>query len=252
MHLQKSFALIIPLLITSFTGTEYSTPRPLNSSFQISKTPPPAPETPLPPGKRVPGGTRNPLGSCQQTNPPITALMPENSQGKTISEHPIFWFYIPYTSEEITSAEFSLNDENENNIYRISFKVSQKPGIISIPSPPEPKYFLKPDQYYHWYLEIKCKSNQNSTSDIVVNQSSKPDIVLEGWVQRITFNPTSEPNFITPEIWYDFLTQVAQRRLNSPSNSTLNNEWTTLLKSVGLEQIAPEPLRGSAEYMQVK
>jgi Domain of Unknown Function (DUF928) len=253
MTFQKSLALVIPLLLNSFTG--YPTPELVNSlvnsSFQISKNKklPPVPPTPPPKGHRVPGGVRrgdnSSLGFCKETTPVITALTPEDAHGNTISEHPTFWFYIPYTSQEIISAEFSLREgKNEKNGYKISFKVHEKAGIVSISSPAKSKYSLKPDEYYHWYLKIKCQSNQNSTSD--------SDIVLDGWVQRITSNPTLQPNLITPDLWYDQLNQLAKSRLESPSDSTVNNEWSKLLKSVALEQIAPELVLGSVQFIEIK
>ena len=43
-------------------------------------------------------------------------------------------------------------------------------------------------------------------------------------------------------IWYDTLATYAQQRRDNPNNSELAKDWANLLKQVGLEEIAAEPL----------
>jgi hypothetical protein len=46
-------------------------------------------------------------------------------------------------------------------------------------------------------------------------------------------------------IWYDELTNLAKRYLSEPENSEVKRDWVDLLKSVGLEGMAQEPVVSS-------
>jgi len=202
----------------------------------VSQKPPDPPSTPPPSGNRKPGGG---LGesevSCPSTNKPLTALMPVNSQGQTISEHPTFWFYIPYDPEDISTAEFSLLTQDEKTrIYRVSFQLPATPGIIGIRLPSSLPSPLEAGKFYHWYLKLNCTADTSSQSEPIV----------DGWVQRVTINPNSANSTIPPDIWYDTLTDLANRRLADPENEILKNDWANLLKSVGLEELSSESLVG--------
>src|SRR4028118_2228835 len=45
----------------------------------------------------------------------LTALVPKNKIGRTVSDYPTFFFYLPQTEAEL--AEFILEDESGNQIY---------------------------------------------------------------------------------------------------------------------------------------
>lgn len=190
-------------------------------------TPPPPP-----PGRRRPGGGLSASESCRKTDKPLTALVPLNIQQRlTTSEHPTFWFYIPFTSDEIQSIEFSLHDRNENTIYRTSFVPSKTPGIIGVRLPSVPKYALQQGKYYHWYLIIKCKSDSSSSTGLSVNE----------WVQRVAL-PSTSANQINPDIWYDSLTKLAELRRTNPEDKEIQRQWINLLQSAKLENLAEEPI----------
>jgi hypothetical protein len=212
-----------------------------NSKQQVNKnTPPPTDlggagggeNTPPPPGQGRPGGGLSGSESCRKTDKPLTALVPLNIQQRlTTSEHPTFWFYIPFTSDEIQSIEFSLHERNEDTIYRTSFVPSKTPGIIGIRLPSVPKYALQQGKYYHWYLIVKCKSDSDSSPGLSVNE----------WVQRVAL-PSTSANQINPDIWYNSLTQLAELRRRNPEDKEIQRQWINLLQSAKLENIAEEPI----------
>jgi hypothetical protein len=156
-------------------------------------------------------------------------LVPANGKGLTTAEHPVFWFYIPYASEDIHSIEFSLHNREETaTLYRTSLQLSKTPGVMGIPLPPSPEHSLKVNESYHWRLIVNCAQNES------------PENVLEvdGWVTRVQ----QSPNSVT---WYDELTNLAKRYLSEPQNLEVKTAWKELLKSVDLEGIAQEPLVSS-------
>ena len=198
-----------------------------------------------PPGRRVPGGDLDPLSpNCKKTSRPLTVLVPANSQGTITSERLTLWFYVPYDPEDITSAEFLvLNRDETEYVYKTRFTLPKTPGIVSISVPLSAKTSLETGKYYHWYLTLKCKGSTINT----------PDIEIDGWVQRILPTPstTNQIDPAAPEGWYDAVNDLANRLIASPQDTKLKQEWTDLLKSVGLENLAQEPLIGSVPILTI-
>ena len=200
-----------------------------------------------PTGRRRGGASR---GQCPEVEKPLTALVPatrkplgegqgsvESVWGLTVSERPTLWFYVPYSLTPKFPIEFVLNDEQENYVYRASVTVSQsQPGVIKLTLPPT--VTLETGRMYHWYFLIDCK----------------PDVDVHGWIRRIPLNPTlaSQLQQSTPKervalyanegIWYDALTTLAELRIANPQDTSLMNDWASLLQSVGLDAISREPL----------
>jgi hypothetical protein len=198
-------------------------------SSQVIAQLPPEPDTGTSDGQRTPGGTRREqMGACKQTEKPLTALIPVNGKGLTTAEDSVFWFYIPYTPEEIDSIEFSLHNEDETTtLYRTSIQLTKTPGVIGIPLPVTPEHSLKLNESYHWYFILNCKRKERFEDDI------EDDIIVQGWVTRVQRSPN---------LWYDELTNLAKRYLSEPQNPEVKKAWTQLLQSVGLEGLAQEPL----------
>ena len=231
----------INTLLNQTPPPEPPTPGPTSSvpAGGQNHPPPPPPKTPLPGNKPVPGGGLNPSNpSCISTSKPLTALVPVKNPVLTTREHPTFLFYVPYASDEVRSGEFSLlvGPEEKIRIYKTRFTLPQVPGIVSITLPSVPEYALEEGQYYHWYFTLYCQSNT----------SSQPDVDVNGWVQRVALTPERERqiNAATPDVWYDASANLAQSLRASPQDARLKNDWLNLLKSIGSEDLAQEPLVG--------
>ncbi len=205
-------------------------------SVLVARKLPPVVTTPPPPpnGDRIPrtdlGGSSS---ACKATDKKLTALVPiESERGATRSQSPTLWFYIPDAAQDIASVELKINSRDEKNrLYQASIiQLPATPGVIGIRLPESLQSKLKEGEYYRWYFRLNCAANSNSEDNPVVN----------GWVRRVPANDTA-----TTDIWYDMLTDLANRRLAAPQNEKLKQEWRDLLKSVGLEQLASEGLGGS-------
>lgn len=258
-------AFAIALGLSNFISYPALAQKPTNTRpSQTSTRPPKPPQTPLPdptipgggqakppkpprtppPNQRKPGGGLDASTSaCKNTSKPLTALIPAENPVLTTSTHPTFLFYVPYTSDEVESGEFSLllGPEEKKRIYKTRFTLPQTPGIVSITLPSSPEYALEENQYYHWYVKLLCKGNT----------SNKPDVDINGWVQRVALTPERERQIkgATPEVWYDALANLANSLRTSPQDATLRSKWVELLKSIGSEDLAQEPLVGSVVPM---
>jgi hypothetical protein len=83
-----------------------------------------------------------------------------------------------------------------------------------------------PVPQFQLVLTINCEPKETSEED---------DSVLDGWVTRVEGGSN-------PVIWYDELTNLAQRYLSEPENPEVKRAWVELLKSVGLEGMAQQPV----------
>jgi Domain of Unknown Function (DUF928) len=196
------------------------------------------------PSGRTATGSR---GDCPSVNAPLTALIPANNQGLTVAEHPQFWVFVPYQSNNIASGEFVLQDEQSNDVYRTNFTLPQVPGIVNISL--EKAKPLKINQEYKWFFKLYC--SQEKLSD---------PLFVKGWIQRRAKNPELESKLAaatTPEqrftiyhkndIWYEAVTELAKQQPLKPQNNTLHNDWNNLLKRVGLEYLISQPVVGKVK-----
>lgn len=190
------------------------------------------------------GGASRNGGVCPQDSTAlhqsVTLLLPANHYGLTVAEHPTFFVYVPQTSAQ--KALFVLRDENEDYYYQKTIPIPSKAGIVSFQLPADAPV-IEIGKGYKWSFVLIC------------GETLKPDSPRgEGQIQRIKPNPAlrSQLETLAPleraalygkdGIWYDTLTSLAELRRSQSDNLTLTANWEELLRSVGLEAIATEPL----------
>lgn len=145
----------------------------LQGSYQTSlqTQDPPDRETP-----RAPQGTGS-RGDCTPAvnRPPLQRV--NNTQGieKTSLGHPMFWIYVPYTSSDAPSAEFSIQD-SEDDLYRVQLQLPKQPGFVSVQLPDSIKP-LQEGQTYRWYMDINCADGQQAGNSTPTS--------ITGIIQRI-------------------------------------------------------------------
>ncbi len=179
------------------------------------------------------GATRS--GSCISEKTPLTVLVPSTKLGLTTEARPTFFLYLPKTKAQ--SAEFTLKDSNEEDVYRTMIPLSSKTGVVSFQLPanaPE----LKLDTNYQWFFSIVCQPSDRLRDSFAAAwiQRIAPDKSLVTALKQAT--PRQRPNvYAQAGIWQDTLATLAELRRVRPTDSTLAIEWERLLKSVGLGEI---------------
>lgn len=214
---------------------------PIRRSLRVEFVPPPPPNLDAPSGRRRGGASRCP--DCKSNDKPLTALVPgdrlKSFLALTVAEYPTFWFYVPYALTPERPVEFVLQDDADNYIYQTEFTAPGMPGgVVSIPIPSKEKP-LEIGKRYQWTFSIQDPSNP---------------VFVQGFVQRVEEKPTlmSQLKAATPRerialyatngIWHDALTTLAELRRTNPQDPTLTAAWVDLLQSVGLDNIATEPV----------
>ncbi len=210
-------------------------------------TPPPDRGTPP-----APYGTGS-RGSCLQNaeTPPLIQLSGSRGLDLTVSDHPSFWVYVPYSQGDVSTARFSLQKGN-TEVYKQRVQLPTTPGIIEI-AMPKALPALEAGTTYRWYFEIGCPQ---------VDPSKEPvPATVTGVVQRVASSHALENDlaiasspleeveaYANNHIWHETLSALAQLRQSDPLNQNLAEIWQNLLSdpNVGLENWAKLPIVGEA------
>lgn len=250
MKLTCIMTLVILELVSYPTKVSAQVDQLLNQS--LVNTPsqskrPNFPDNGAPTGRRKGGTSRD---GCTPLNTPITALVPgEESADEsksflafTISEYPTFWVFVPELPKNAVVGEFIFQDENGKNIYRTSLSLPRKASVVGIKLPHNSQSALKINKNYQWYFKVFCGNPQRTSEYFYVN----------AWIQRVPLNSNLESQlkrtqsreyttYAHNQIWQDALTNLATLH-DSNVNSRIIQDWTLLLKDVGLAEFATAPI----------
>lgn len=188
------------------------------------------------------GGASRGEIKCSQDEvygPSVRALLPASQQGFTVATHPSFLVYLPKTSAPIV--HFTLRDENNRGVYQTTFPIVKTGGIISI-SLPEDQPPLQLSKTYQWSVALICQPAQTDipfasgqVRRIKLNSALSSQLDHNNLLQQASF-------YGQAGIWYESLVILAQLRKTRPDDQIITDNWLQLLNSVGLEEIAAEPL----------
>jgi hypothetical protein len=180
---------------------------------------------------------------CPTVSNPLMAIAPVDVKGnllvgRTISERPVFWFYVPYSPNAVRRAEFVIIDEKEEDFYSATFPLDQQPGIanLQLPSTIQP---LKNGKKYQWVFSVICNPT-NRSGDATVN----------GWIEKVSVNESlkislknaTQKDLITiysdSGLWNDTLTALANFGKLNPDNNEFQSGWIALQKQFGLKNFS--------------
>jgi len=227
------------------------------SQFAVMKGAPrvtDGPDNPIPGGPRFiqptedidappTGKVRSVRGGCASSSQlSLTALVPKNKIGRTVSDYPTFFFYLPQTEAEL--AELILEDESGNQIYQQDLTIKNLSGVIGVSIPANTNVPpLEVGKSYTWKFTVVCdpedRSSDQLESGVVRRVELSADILreLENAAPR-------RKTFIYAEngIWQDALGNLAAARRANPNDPVFQTDWESLLDSVTLREIAKEPI----------
>ncbi|MEM9905933.1 MAG: DUF928 domain-containing protein [Cyanobacteria bacterium P01_D01_bin.44] len=233
---QQSFNIATAFLTLLGLALTLSPPAVSMEGLFVSQSiPPDPPSAPPPRGRRQPGGSLGDEASCPAAPKPLTALIPDSGLGQTLADEPTFWFYSPYTAEEVQLGEFSILTQDETQrVYKTHFTLPARPGFVSIQVPRQAASNLIDGQYYHWYLNLYCGS------------TAQPDLKIDGWVQPLprTAEHVQQANNLSSDLWYDVVSTLAEQ-LQSVSPALVASEGP-VSPSV---PVSPSPLIASSPWL---
>jgi hypothetical protein len=197
-----------------------------------------------------PPGRKTRVRGC---NLDVTALMPENKIGRTVSDYPTFFFYLYLPKIQETEAEtpmqlaeFILTDESGKLIYQQALTISNLSGVIGVSIPADKNVPpLEVGKKYTWTFTLLCDPKKEDSSG---------DKIESGVVRRVELSADilgelekadpPQKTFIYAKngIWQDALSTLAVARRANPNDPLLKSDWESLLDSVKLGQIAQEQI----------
>jgi hypothetical protein len=177
------------------------------------------------------------------SNPPLTALTPNNNVVTTVSGNPTLFWYVPKTQAK--SAEFVLFDKDReklNEIYRTTVAVKGTPGIVKLSIPASVS--LERGKQYLWKFSVICESENGGGAPFVAGAIERTAL---NWMEQRKLAAAKEPLqkaevYAEAKVWQETLSLVAQLRYERPYDFRVNNAWRDLLSSVQLGAISSEPL----------
>ena len=189
------------------------------------------------------GRVRSVRGGCASSNQlSLTALVPKNKIGRTVSDYPTFFFYLPPTDAEL--AELILEDESGNQIYQQDLTIKNLSGVIGVSIPANTNVPpLEVGKNYTWKFSVVCDPEDRSSDQLETGIVRRVELTADILGQLDAADPR-EKTFIYAEngIWQDALGNLAAARRANPNNPVFQTDWESLLDSVTLPEIAKEPI----------
>ncbi|VEP14214.1 conserved exported hypothetical protein [Hyella patelloides LEGE 07179] len=200
-----------------------------------------------PPNENQPQATRGGASrgaqcaiNSQEISESFAPLIPASNYGLTTTSHPTLLVHIPATSAE--SVFFTIQDENEEEVYQTILPIGTKSGIVSLDVPKEAPA-LETGKNYKWSLVLMCDNKLRPDSPVIQGHIKRVQPELQLATQLESATPLEMAALYGKAgIWYETVATLAQLRQAQPQNQELLNTWNSILNSVGLEQIAKAEL----------
>jgi hypothetical protein len=172
----------------------------------------------------------------------LTALVPKNKIGRTVSDYPTFFFYLPQTDAEL--AELILEDESGNQIYQQDLTIKNLSGVIGVSIPANTNVPpLEVGKDYTWKFTVVCDAEDRSSDQLETGIVRRVELSADILPELENADPRQK-TFIYAQngIWQDALGTLAAARRANPNDTDLAADWESLLESVTLGEIAKEPI----------
>ncbi|MGB5710889.1 MAG: DUF928 domain-containing protein, partial [Waterburya sp.] len=221
------------------SDSDLSTMPTQSTQFKVTFDPP-AEDMP----KRTTGGASRTISQCvnqlEYGDIPFSALLPASTRGLTAASHPTILAYLPETDAQ--KVFFSWREENNQDHYQAILPIANRGGIISL-NLPENAPPLEVGKNYQWAIAIMCDDRLQPDSPMVQGQVQR--VELASAIESRLDNDISLNNaalYGETGLWYEMLATLAQLKTAQPNNQNLALNWSNLLSSVGLAEVAEAPL----------
>lgn len=223
------------------------------------------------------GIVRKPVG-CTDTTQEIKQIIPlipnylhipepGEENGKvyydlTVSEYPTLWVYLPKSDAQIGELVLRIftKDEQGRNIdksvLRRQFPLPNQAGIVSLDLADAGIEPLALNTFYWWSVTVLCDEfnrSENGQTEKIFLERVTPNTTFE---EQIANAPETALPRLYPQgdenggFWYDAISSLIDLRQLQPNDPTLETQWQDLLESVGLLELAEQPLLDCCEFEQ--
>ena len=182
------------------------------------------------PSRTVGGGTRGPGDGF----PSVYVLVPDHT-GRTTSAQPTLYWYLDAVPTPGSKVRFSLVDETKDDpVVSTELPTPTRAGVHAIRLA-DHGASLEPNKEYEWSVAL-----------VVDPKDSARDIVAAGWIVRVapgqavaSSNDSNAVHRLADQgLWYDALSEIDGQIKAHPSDSSLPEMRSALLRQVGLDAVA--------------
>lgn len=197
-----------------------------------------------PSGNLSGGGVRGGCNADSLGKVDVVALMPQTKIGLTVASKPTFLFRVSKTS--VKEATFKLrNETGQTIIYDKPFPLTNTGNVLSFTLPDDAPA-LEIGKEYQWEVMVNCDPDDPGGNPRVRTAIKRVEANSNLMSKLAQAQPNERPDLYAQEgIWIDALSNLAKLRIANPTDAELQEEWSSLLESVGLKEIAKLPLIGS-------
>jgi Domain of Unknown Function (DUF928) len=167
----------------------------------------------------------------------------------TISERPTIYFLIPKVDGNVsfTLAEEDIKNDKGRRIYKTTFYLKSKAGIITFKIPDHVQG-LKIGKNYSWVF-TKDSTQEDSRSLNVIGSMRRisPSQNLVDRLKKVSLPIDRAALFAQEGIWYEAVQTLAEALQVTPKKAEIVSEWNELLKSAKLNRVLPHSFVNTAE-----
>lgn len=122
------------------------------------------------------GTSTDSRSSCTGLDAPLVALVPDVNLGRSLSDTPTLWFYVPARSDRLTMGSFVLLEEDYSDVLSpLDFTLDNTAGFVGVRLPKSSVALMERNKPYHWYFELHCDDSSSVVS-------------VDGWIERTTLD----------------------------------------------------------------
>lgn len=166
---------------------------------------------------------------------PLTAFMPRNNVGTTISSNPDIFVYVPPTKAR-TAELLIIDPEKEEEVYSETLTLSNTSGVIQLTLPATVN--LEVGKEYRWGFSLICdpqrRDSDISVMGVLYRNSMTPD--MERKLTQANSSLDKARIYAEEGIWTEMVSILA------PLQQSYPQEWREVLQSVELQQMAEVPV----------
>lgn len=192
---------------------------------------------------------------CPPTQTPLTALIPNRTEAiLTSTDHPSFWFYIPYrpATELALEFKFVLQDDAFNDIYSEVFVIPEQTetGLVSLQLMAKAAA-LEMNKTYHWYFLAYCNDQQQVYEPAFVHGRIRREPLPQDFGTRNDSleSQTQFEAYAESRFWYEAFDTLALNVWTTATNPELADEWNQALEIIELKHLAQEPFIGRYQVL---
>lgn len=169
----------------------------------------------------------------------IVPLLPETGLGLTSKEQLSLFVYAPEGS--VSQALLSVESIDEMEQYDAFVHLPDHGGVVEV-ALPETLPLLKTDEQYSWSLVLMCDGELRPDSPVITGEIKRVSPVLEAVPAEMVSLAEKAVIYGESGLWYDLVSTLALMRAENPDDDQLAQDWAAVLQTVGLSEIADQPL----------